>query len=362
MGWQGIEGHDAVVARFAAAEARGRIAGTYLFLGPEGVGKGAFARALAKALVCLDPRDGLVPCGACASCVQAAAGSHPDIDVVAKPEDRATIPLEALIGDRENRSREGLCWRILLRPALSRRKVAIILDADNLSEEGANCLLKTLEEPPDGVVIILVGTAAERQLPTIRSRAQTVRFGALEPGVVAGAIRRGIASGAIDDAAADDAAIEGAAARSGGSIDRARRFLDAEMTAFRTRLLELLSTRPTAGVEVSREVQAVVEAAGKEAPPRRARLRVVLGVALEFYREALRHTAGVAGAAADDRALARAVMAWRGSAEEAVAAAVHTLDALDGIERNAHLPTLIDAWTARLETVAATAAGPAGRV
>ena len=82
MAWQGIEGHDEVAARFVAAFERGRIAGTYLFIGPEGVGKRGFALALAKALVCLAPRPGLLPCGACASCIQAAAGSHPDIDVV----------------------------------------------------------------------------------------------------------------------------------------------------------------------------------------------------------------------------------------------------------------------------------------
>ncbi|NBW85267.1 MAG: AAA family ATPase [Planctomycetia bacterium] len=172
MAWQGIEGHDDVAARFVAAHDRGRIAGSYLFVGPPGVGKAAFALALAKALVCQSPRAGLAACDACASCVQAQAGSHPDIDVVRKPEDRSTIPLEAFIGDTEHRMREGLCWRMLLRPALGGRRVAIILDADHLADEAANSLLKTLEEPPGQSVIILVGTALERQLPTIRSRAR----------------------------------------------------------------------------------------------------------------------------------------------------------------------------------------------
>ena len=81
MAWQGIEGHDDVAARFVAAHDRGRIAGSYLFVGPPGVGKAAFALALAKALVCQSPRAGLAACDACASCVQAQAGSHPDIDV-----------------------------------------------------------------------------------------------------------------------------------------------------------------------------------------------------------------------------------------------------------------------------------------
>jgi len=165
MAWQGIEGHDEIAARFAAANARGRISGAYLFVGPPGVGKGTFALALAKAVVCAQPRPGMVACGTCASCMQAAAGSHPDIDVVRKPEDRATIPLDLLIGDDEHRMREGLCWQILLRPALGTRKVAVVMDADHLAEEGANCLLKTLEEPPAGSVIILVAPPRSGSCP-----------------------------------------------------------------------------------------------------------------------------------------------------------------------------------------------------
>jgi DNA polymerase III subunit delta' len=344
MAWQSIDGHDAVAATFAAAEARGRIAGSYLFIGPPGVGKGAFARALAKALVCLDPRPGLVACGACASCVQADAGSHPDIDVVAKPEDRATIPLDTFIGDAAHRMREGLCWRILLKPALGGRKVAIVLDADHLAEEAANCLLKTLEEPPPGAVIILVGTGLERQLPTIRSRCQTVRFKPLEFETVRRLVGESLARRGDE---VDPAMIAAAAAASGGSLDRAWLQLDPDLGAFRGRLLELLSRRPLHGVDLARETNALVEAAGKEAPPRRARLAAILDVAIDFLRVAVRSAA--TGELPGDAALARAVSAWSANTDEAATALESTLDARDAIDRNAHLPTLIDAWTAVLE-------------
>lgn len=344
MAWQGIEGHDAVAAMFAAAEAHGRIAGSYLFIGPPGVGKGAFARALAKSLACPAPQPGLVACGRCASCVQAAAGSHPDIDIVAKPEDRATIPLEAFIGDAEHRMREGLCWRILLKPALGGRKVAIVLDADHLTDEAANCLLKTLEEPPAGAVIILVGTGLERQLPTIRSRCQVVRFGPLVPDTVRRLIAAELARRGDETAAATIAA---AAAASGGSLDRARLLLDPEVGGFRGRLLELLGNRPLRGVELARELNAIVEAAGKEAPPRRARLAALLDAAVEFHRAALRASAG--GERPTDPALDRAVAAWAADTDQATAGLEATLEALDAIDRNAHLPTLVDAWTAVLE-------------
>ena len=351
MAWQGIEGHDAVVAQFVAAFARDRVAGSYLFIGPAGIGKSTFAKKLAKSLLCESLQDGLVPCGVCASCVQADAGSHPDIDTVEKPAERATIPLETFIGDPEHRMREGLCWRLLLRPALGGRKVAIILDADYLSAEAANCLLKTLEEPADRAVIILVGTALERQLPTIRSRCQIVRFRPLTADN--GAIVRRILQGeaVLATQPIDAATLQACAEACDGSLHRARLLLDPALTAFRNRLFALLAVRPLHGVELARETSALVDAAGKDAPPRRARLKVVLEYAIEFFRTALRHD--LTAALPADAATADAIKAWASGidepAEEAVEALQHTLNALESIDRNANLTILIDAWTAFLE-------------
>jgi len=334
MAWQDIEGHDAIAARFAAAEVAGRVAGSYLFVGPPGVGKGTFARSLALALVCERPTADLVACRSCRSCIQALAGTHPDIDLVEKPVDRATIPLELLIGSPDQRLREGLCWRLLLRPAIAHRKIAILLDADHLSEEAANCLLKTLEEPPPGAVIILVGTSLQRQLPTIRSRCQTVRFGLLSAATIEHVLTRELQAEGNTSSPAELAA---AAAAADGSLQRARLLLSEEVTAFRRTLIGLLERQPLPGVELSRETLAVVEAAGKEAPLRRARLRVVLEMTLDFYRTGLRQAASCR-----DARLA-----------EFETCLTDTLEAIASIDRNANLGILIDAWSARLERAAA---------
>ena len=78
--WQSIQGHDAVVEQFRGTLVAGRLATTYLFVGPEGIGKRAFALQLAKALLCTaSDSTQLEPCGRCESCVLAAAGNHPDV-------------------------------------------------------------------------------------------------------------------------------------------------------------------------------------------------------------------------------------------------------------------------------------------
>ena len=96
MTWQGIEGHDAIVARFRLALERGRLASTFLFVGPAGVGKRSFALKLAQTLLCqVAKAELLAPCGVCPACVQMLAGTHPDLHLVAKPADKGSIPVAA---------------------------------------------------------------------------------------------------------------------------------------------------------------------------------------------------------------------------------------------------------------------------
>src|SRR5437763_1729385 len=104
MSWQSIRGHDAVVENFRRALARGRLASTFLFVGPAGIGKKAFALKLAQGLLCERvSEERLEPCGECASCRQVLSRSHPDVESLAKPADKAFIPVELLIGDADHR-------------------------------------------------------------------------------------------------------------------------------------------------------------------------------------------------------------------------------------------------------------------
>ncbi|HEX4143932.1 MAG TPA: DNA polymerase III subunit [Pirellulales bacterium] len=320
--WQGIVGHDDVVERFRRAIARGRMASTYLFVGPKGIGKHTLAMRLGQALLCqARPIERLDPCGECDSCQQVAARTHPDLLLIAKPADKSFIPLSLLVGDDQRRMREGLCHDIALRSFSGGRKVAIIDDADDLNEEGANALLKTLEEPPPGSVLILVGTTADKQLPTIRSRSQIIRFAGLDAATIA---RLLLDQGVVNN----ETEAQRLARLAEGSLSRAVELADEELWAFRDQFLNQLARVDRTSVALAREVNEFVEAAGKDAPTRRRRLRQIIRLAIDFHREQLRATAG-----SEPEQL-----------ERLASLVERSLEGLAQVDRNAHQAALIDCW------------------
>ncbi|MFM2095944.1 MAG: polymerase subunit tau [Planctomycetota bacterium] len=343
--WHGIRGQAAVFEQFERSLQRDRLASTYLFVGPPGVGKRSTALAMARALLCESRKETeLTACGVCGACTQVLAGTHPDLEVVCKPADRTWIPLELFIGDRENRMREGLCHNLSLKPFRGGRKIAIIDDADYLNPEGANCLLKTLEEPPPRSVLILIGTSPQRQLPTIRSRCQIIRFRPLEQTVLADLIQ---GQGLISDR---DAALE-LARWADGSLQRAIEYSHPAVREFRSRLLSQLAKGDFWSPEFLKELDAFIESAGKEAPPRRKHLRLAIGFALQFYRELLRALSGaevrgdeVRGDEALVSAVAKVQQVGFSDVEHVARCIDCCLELLADIDANAHITAVSDVW------------------
>jgi DNA polymerase-3 subunit delta' len=333
--WRGIIGHDTIVERFRRMLESGRLASTYLFVGPSGVGKRRFATELARALLCTEtPEEELEPCGRCESCRLFAAGTHPDFDdYVRLQPGKSMLAISQFVGYDEDLKDEGLCHRIALKPFFGRRKIAIVDDADHFSIPAANCLLKTLEEPPPSALLILLGTSPARQLPTIRSRSQIVRFASLERETVARILAE---TGLIPDPDQADRAAE----FGDGSVERALEFADPAVGEFRELLLNELRLPMFDSVRVTRLVQAFVDEAGKEASHRRDRLRVVIGFAVQHYRAILRNSS-----AADTETVVQALDAC--------------LDAMIQIDRNANLAMAIHNWC---EQLAAARVGNAARM
>ncbi len=184
-----ILGHERPMALLEKARANGRVAHAYLFSGPEGVGKERVAMAFAAALNCQDPEQ--QPCGHCESCGRIARGSHPDLRVVACEAERVSR------GEREpekgrspsqqirNADLDEVAAIFRNRPYMGKYKVVLIVDAERMNANSQNRFLKTLEEPSDDTVILLITAHPEALLATVRSRCQVLAFGPLPRAVIA---------------------------------------------------------------------------------------------------------------------------------------------------------------------------------
>jgi len=169
-----IIGHKRQTEYFEKVLSKGALAHAYLFFGPERVGKRAFAREIAKSLLCEKRKKRVESCQACPSCERAEGGRHENITVlsvsetlVSKKEERKDIPIEDI---RE------LKRMLSFAPAGDAWRIVIIDGAERLSTPAANAFLKILEEPPERVLFLLTTSEPEHVLVTIRSRVQGVYF------------------------------------------------------------------------------------------------------------------------------------------------------------------------------------------
>jgi DNA polymerase III subunit delta' len=168
-------GHDRTLANLFQLLGRDRLPHALLFNGPEGIGKGLAAWWLAAGALCQKAAGG-DPCRVCAACIQVGGHSHPDLVLVERLPGKKEIGIDAI---------RQLKHFLQLQAVSGARKIAVVEEAERLTVAAQNALLKTLEEPPGQVLIILVTPSTEALLPTVRSRCQRVRFEPLDSEQVA---------------------------------------------------------------------------------------------------------------------------------------------------------------------------------
>lgn len=158
-GFDSIIGNEGIKEYFAHVITTGTVSHSYILNGEEGTGKRMFAAAFAAAMQCSSP--GERPCGVCHSCRQAATGNHPDI-IYVPHEKPQTLGVDDI--------RKGLVDDIVIRPYSGPYKIYIVDEAEKMSVQAQNAMLKTIEEPPEYGIILLLTTNSSAFLPTILSR------------------------------------------------------------------------------------------------------------------------------------------------------------------------------------------------
>lgn len=168
MDFNEIIGHEKAIKSLKKSIKNKTISHSYLFEGEKGIGKRMAAYAFSKTLLCKEKGD--EPCNNCISCSKFDSGNHPDFFLI-EPE-------KGLIRKGEV---EGLIKEMTTSPFESERKVFVIDDSDLMNIEGKNAILKTLEEPPHYINIILISSNPNNLLPTILSRVQSIKFYPIKP-------------------------------------------------------------------------------------------------------------------------------------------------------------------------------------
>lgn len=159
MIFEGFIGNESLCQQLSLTLEQGRLPHAVILEGPTGSGKRTLAGILARACVCTS--QGERPCGVCPACKKAIAGSHPDIIVESGGAAARSFHVDAVRRIRSD---------AYIKPNEASRKIYCLFEAQTMSEQAQNALLKVLEEPPEGILFILTCPSASALLPTIRSR------------------------------------------------------------------------------------------------------------------------------------------------------------------------------------------------
>lgn len=240
-----VKGQARAVEALESALKRQQVHHAWLFHGPDGVGKELAAVGLAQALVCTE--QPYVGCGECAACVRVEKRNHPDVTVVmpeaeqvdrgiAGRSDFTNTPSRDIRIEQVRKLQERLAFRALE----AKHKVALLITAHAMNQAAQNALLKTLEEPPRDTVLVLVSSAPDKLLPTIRSRCAKAAFGPLPEALIAERVKSASAGTGKKKKGAeviDDALAAQIAQMAAGSMARAMS-LDPATLANRRELIE----------------------------------------------------------------------------------------------------------------------------
>ncbi len=263
-------GHEWAVDLLAEHVAQKRERHAYLFTGPQGVGRRTLALRFAEALNCLKPPAPGQPCRTCSSCKRIEAMQHPDLTVVEAEHEGEVLRIDQVRELQHNLS---------LAPYEARYRVALILRFEEAHASAANAMLKTLEEPPPQVVVILTARSVESLLPTIVSRCEVLRLRPLSVDETA----RGLQTikGVSDENAQKLAHI------SGGRPGYALRLFE------KPRLLEQRQSWMEELVELLASSRGERFAFARQIVDNKEDLRNELQVWLTFWRDALIFAAGI---------------------------------------------------------------------
>lgn len=164
LNWDGILGHKKQIDLLSKSIEQDHLAHAYIFAGPKHIGKKLVSQKLAQILLCEQSNA----CNTCSQCKIFTARSNPDYFEIAELD---TIKIEAV---------RDLSFKLALKPYSGRYKIAVIDNAETMTDEAANALLKVLEEPKDHTILILITDNVYNLLPTISSRAQKIFFSPVE--------------------------------------------------------------------------------------------------------------------------------------------------------------------------------------
>jgi DNA polymerase-3 subunit delta' len=261
MDFNKITGQREVIENLKRSLSEDRVSHAYIFSGPQGIGKKTIARIFAGLLLCDDPHDGAT-CGRCRACLLIENGTNPDlISVNADGSSIGVDQIRAIQGDA------------VLRPMYSRRKVYIVEDAVKMTVQAQNCLLKTFEEPPSYVIVILLTTNYESLLETVRSRALHMQLRKYTRDQVMQALRARIGGSRH--------VLELIAGYADGNIGQALKLAESsEFSMLRDRLFDLLPGVSSGRTKDIFELTAFLE-------DNRDNIDVLLDIMLVYYRDLL---------------------------------------------------------------------------